>query len=60
MASGSLTDHPYSLAIEANLFCWTDPALVTGNVLVLIYLSFALAALLCLGIGLWRRAKRRQ
>ena len=42
MASGSLTDHPYSLAIEANLFCWTDPALVTGNVLVLIYLSFAL------------------
>lgn len=60
LASGIISDQPYSLAIEADLFCWTDPALVTGNVLVLIYLGFGLAALLCLGIGLWRRAKGRR
>lgn len=58
LASGIISDQPYSLAIRADLFCWTDPALITGNVLVLIYLGFGLAALLCLGVGLWRRAKR--
>lgn len=58
LACGIILDQPYSLAIEADLLCWTDPTLTTGNVLVLIYLGFGLAALLCLGVGLWRRAKR--
>lgn len=59
MASGILTDQPYSLAIPTDFSNWQDPQLAAGNTLVLVYLGFGLAALLCLGIGLRRRRNQK-
>ncbi len=58
MASGWISDQPFSLLIQFNFSEWQDYSIGTGNVLVLIYLGFGILALGCIAIGLWRRKRK--
>lgn len=58
MAAGWFDSDPFTLKIRFDLTNWHDPILITGNVLVLIYLGFFLLGAACMIVGALRRRKR--
>lgn len=54
LSCGWIGDQPFSLRIPVDFSNWQDAELVTGNVLVLIYLGFGLLALICVALGIWK------
>lgn len=52
LLGGWISSHPYELIIPFDFTNWTDPSILSANVIMLILLGFVLLAAVCIVLGL--------